>query len=91
MDGWNTIVSFWVSAHFQVRTVSSREGKSIYPNLHRGVQRCTQILRHTSWDFEQYCDDRWANIGSLASARFGCWDGWGDFCWLSSTHDLYIQ
>ena len=27
MDGWKTILSFWDSAHFQVRTVSSREGK----------------------------------------------------------------
>ena len=26
----------------------------------------TSILRHTSWDFEQYCDDRWANIGSFS-------------------------
>ena len=25
MDGWNTIVSFWVSAHFQVQTVCFRE------------------------------------------------------------------
>ena len=25
MDGWNTIVSFWGPAHFQVRTVSFRE------------------------------------------------------------------
>ena len=35
-----------------------------YPNQ-PGEFNGTQILRHTSWDFEQYCDDRWANIGSL--------------------------
>ena len=29
MDGWKTIVSFWVSAHFQVRTVSFREGQGL--------------------------------------------------------------
>ena len=29
MDGWNTIVSFWVSADFQGRTVSFREGTPI--------------------------------------------------------------
>ena len=27
MDGWNTILSYWVSAYFQGRTVSFREGK----------------------------------------------------------------
>ena len=27
MDGWNTILSFWVSAYFQGRTVSFRECK----------------------------------------------------------------
>ena len=26
MDGWNTILSYWVSAYFQVRTASFREG-----------------------------------------------------------------
>ena len=26
MDGWNTILSYWVSAYFQGRTVSFREG-----------------------------------------------------------------
>ena len=25
-DGWNTSLSYWVSAYFQVRTVSFREG-----------------------------------------------------------------
>ena len=25
MDGWNTILSYWVSAYFQVQTVSFRE------------------------------------------------------------------
>ena len=29
MDGWNTIVSFWVSAYFQVRTVSFKECRRI--------------------------------------------------------------
>jgi len=24
-------------------------------------------FRHTSWDFEQYCDDRWANIGNYTA------------------------
>ena len=32
MDGWNTIVSFWVSANFQVRTVSLREGNKTVNN-----------------------------------------------------------
>ena len=30
--------------------------------LYRGVQT---VGRHTSWDFEQYCGDRWASIGGL--------------------------
>ena len=30
MDDWNTIVSFWVPAYFQGRTVSFREGKSLW-------------------------------------------------------------
>ena len=29
MDGWNTIVSFWGPAHFQVQAVSFGEGISI--------------------------------------------------------------
>ena len=29
MDGWNTIVSFWVPAYFQGRAVSFREGKPL--------------------------------------------------------------
>ncbi len=36
MDGWNTILSYWVSAYFQGRTVSFREG--IY--LHEWVFFC---------------------------------------------------
>ena len=28
MDGWKTILSFWVSAYFLGRTVSFREGNS---------------------------------------------------------------
>ena len=26
LDGWNTILSYWVSAYFQVRTVSFNQG-----------------------------------------------------------------
>ncbi len=29
MDGWNTIVSFWGPAYFQVQTVSFRECRSL--------------------------------------------------------------
>ena len=33
MDGWNTIVSFWCPAYFQVRTVGFREGIFSSPYL----------------------------------------------------------
>ena len=34
MDGWNTILSYWVSAYFQgrCRTVSLREGNHLRPS-----------------------------------------------------------
>ena len=32
MDGWNTILYYWVSAYFQGRTVSFREGNINMPS-----------------------------------------------------------
>ena len=37
MDGWNTILSYWVSAYFQGRTVSFREAiSSPKPSIFQG-------------------------------------------------------
>ena len=45
MDGWNTILSYWVSAYFQGRkAVSFREGNSAFFNLEVGnVRYSTEI------------------------------------------------
>ncbi len=34
INGWKTVLSFWVSAYFQRRTVSFREGKSFSPGVY---------------------------------------------------------
>ena len=44
MDGWNTILSYWVSAYFQGRTVSFREGRTMTPSNEQTYLICTFIL-----------------------------------------------
>ena len=49
MDGWNTILSLWGQAYFQVRTVGFREGKPLPCNIVEGAPNLdvpfTKIIR----------------------------------------------
>ena len=68
MDGWNTIVSFWGPAYFQVQAVSFRGCRCVFC-LEDGLE----LINPQNWGKRSKIDEYVENMNSKREFRFS-WD-----------------